>query len=197
MPAPRLQPKAFVIGWTCALCMTVSLPACRKSPPMEGVVPAQKVQRSGRAIAAVACNGMAGQFGVPSDLVHAAGEGLALDQGIVRGMSQDPAACGAGHPFAFADGILSSSGRFGQRPAPFYPLLAWRRHLETAMDHCQVAFADGFFGELSAEMCEHSSICGQQHETAGVPVDAMNRMKHGQVAAHGRQMPRPYRRQER
>lgn len=98
---------------------------------------------------------------------------------------------GAGRSPAPSHGIFATSCNRGQPPTPFVPIISGGWFVDPAMHHGKVAFADGSCGELSAEPGQRFRASSQQHNSAGVPVQAMDGMDGMMIVSESRQ-PTPF-----
>jgi len=162
-----------------------------QAQPVKSVLPDEILPRPVRSIAPVAHHRMAGQLGVPPDLVFSAGQRLTFDEGVMGAEIQCSPPGGAGRSLPPTHGIFAACCNRGQRPTPFVPIISGGWFVDPAMHHGKVAFANGSCGKLAAEPGQRFMAGRQQYDSAGIPVQTMDGMDGMTIFADSRE-PTPF-----
>ena len=137
---------------------------------------AEEPEGSGGAVAAIAHHGMAGKPGVAPDLVLAAGQKVALNEGVMRAPAKDPETGLARDRFARAFGAETAPCLLGEGPGPTAPAVLSVRFGELSVEEGDITLPGPVLFELSGEVAEGFWPAGQDDDPARLPVEAVDGM---------------------
>ena len=147
---------------------------------MEGVTDkthliAQEFEGSGGAVARIAHHGMTCKPGVTSDLMLAAGQKVALNEGVMGASPQDPEAGFGRDSPGPALGMKAAPRLLRQGPSPEPPAVFRGRLGEISVEKSDIALPDLVLFELLSKVAEGPGPASQKDNAARLPVKAVHR----------------------
>jgi len=134
----------------------------------------QELEGPGCAVARIAHHGMSRKPGVTPDLMLAAGQKVALNEGVMGASPKDPeAGLGRDRPGA-AFGMEAAPRLLRQGPSPEAPAIFRGRVGEISVEEGDIALPDLVVFELLGEVGEGRWPAGQEDNAARLPVKAVD-----------------------
>jgi hypothetical protein len=163
------------LGYSCRGCLDLKRKRMKGETGKAHLL-TEKLEGPRGAVTRIAHHGVAGKPGVAPDLMLAAGQKVALDEGVMAAPAKNPETGFARGRHARAFGMEAASCLLWQGPSPEPPAVFSLRLGEFSVEKGDITLPGLAVLELFGEVAEGLGPAGQEDDPARLPVEAVDGM---------------------